>query len=505
MSEALNTPTGGHFGIERTASALARRFFWPRMYQEVKQYVRGCTSCHRAKPFNQRPYGLLQPLEIPAERWKRINIDFIVKLPTSSSGNDTIITFIDGLTKRAHWIATCERTLTAERFAEIFVDFYFRLQRLPSDRVSDRDVRFTSEWWQHRTKIWQTKLRMSTAFHSQTDGQAEKANSIVERYLRSFVQTCPQEWDRLLALAEFSYNAHRHKSTGLAPFEADLGYIPRLPMDIIAETRPLPQSHSSSLASSFATTMADILYQLRQALQHTQVQQQKEANTKRQPHTFQTGDKVLINARNLPLSYGNTAPEDGEMQNSGDYNLRRVLQRKYIGEFTLGKQRGPDAFEIADLPANSQISETFNIDRLRPSYIDHSRKQPPPPPIRVVTQPGTIQVVEYEVERILDWRKNKEGAVEFLVKWVGLNEEDDSTWETQTAFTGAKETLSDFILEPQNDELARLLHWPRKISTAKENTHPIRKRSKINRSQPSRRSPRLLAMRTDTGLLNTQT
>ena len=505
MSEAHDTPIGGHCGIERTASALARRFFWPRMYQEVKQYVRGCASCHRAKPFNQRPYGLLQPLEIPAERWKRINIDFIVKLPKSSSGNDTIITFIDGLTKRAHWIATCERTLTAERFAEIFVDFYFRLHGLPSDIVSDRDVRFTSDWWQHLTKIWQTKLRMSTAFHPQTDGQAEKANSIVERYLRSFVLTRPQERDRLLALAEFSYNAHRHKSTGLAPFEADLGYIPRLPMDIIAGRRPLPQSHPTCLASSFATTMADILYQLRQALQHTQTQQQKESNTKRQPHPFQTGDKVLINTKNLPLSYGNTAPEDGEMQSPGDYSLRRVLQQKYIGEFTLGKQRGPNAFEIADLPANSRISEIFNVDRLRPSYIDHSRKQPPPPPMRVITQAGTAPVVEYEVERILDWRKNKQGVVEFLVKWVGLDEKDDSTWETQAAFTGAKETLSDFILEPQNDELARLLHWPRKISQTKENTHPLRKRTRIKGGPPSRRSSRLLAMRTDASVSDTQT
>jgi len=153
-----------------------------------------------------------------------------------------------------------EKSLSAERFAEIFVDFYFRLHGLPTDIVSDQDVRFTSDRWRHLTKIWQTKLKMSTAFHPQTDGQAEKANSIVERYLHSFVQTRPQEWDRLLSLAEFSYNAHCYQSTGLARFEADLGYIPRLPMDIIAEARPSRPEHIG--ATSFATTMADILYQL---------------------------------------------------------------------------------------------------------------------------------------------------------------------------------------------------------------------------------------------------
>jgi len=379
MVEAHDTPIGGHFGVERTASALAWRFFWPRMYQEAKQYIRGCATCHRSKPFNQRSYGLLQPLEIPAERWKRINIDFIVKLPSSSSGNDTIITFIDGLTKRAYWIATAEKTLTAEWFAEIFIDFYFRLHGLPTDILSDQDVRFTSEWWQHFMKIWQTKLRRSTAFHPQTNGQAEKANSIVERYPRSFVRTRPQEWDRFLALAEFSYGSHKHKSTGLAPFEADLSYIQRLPLDIIAESRPLQPLNF--LATSFATTMTDILHQLHDALHHTQVQQQEQANKQRQPHPFQTGDKVLINTKNLPISYGNTSPKEGEMPNPGGYTLRRILQQKYIGECTLGKQRGPNAFEIADLPSNSRISETFNVDRLRPSYIDHSREQAPPPPI----------------------------------------------------------------------------------------------------------------------------
>jgi len=124
--------------------------------------------------------------------------------------------------------------------------------------MSDRDVRFTLEWWRHLTDIWQTKLRMSTAFHPQTNGQAEKANSIVERYRHSFVQTRPQEWDRLLARAEFSYNPHKHKATGLAPFKADLGYIPRLPLDVIAQSHPAGPSHI--LAASFTTTMADILY-----------------------------------------------------------------------------------------------------------------------------------------------------------------------------------------------------------------------------------------------------
>ena len=86
----------------------------------------------------------------------------------------------------------------------------------------------------------------------------------------------------------------------------------------------------------------------------------------------------------------------------GTYGLRRILQQKYVGEFTLGKQRGPNAFEITDLPENSRISVTFNVDRLCLSYIDHSRAQAQPPPVRVVAHAEVLLVVEYEVEWFLD-------------------------------------------------------------------------------------------------------
>ena len=135
----------------------------------------------------------------------------------------------------------------------------------------------------------------------------------------------------------------------------------------------------------------------------------------------------MINTRNLPISYGNTAPEAGAAGSGSEYGLKRILQQKYISEFTLGDQRGPNAFEMADLLSNSRLSETFNVDRLRPSHIDHSRPQPPPPPIPVITRVGELPAVEYEVEKIVDWRQSSVGTIEFLVKWVGLEEKDDLT------------------------------------------------------------------------------
>ena len=259
-------------------------------------------------------------------------------------------------------------------------------------------------------------------------------------------------------------------------------------MDVIAESRPSRPDHS--LATSFAATMADILHQLQESLKATQSCQIKEANKKRLPHNFQTGDKVLINTKNLPITYGNAGPEQGSQEASG-YQLRRVLQQKYVGEFTLGQQWGPNAFEIADLPSNSRIAQTFNVDQLRHSNIDHSRPQAPLPPISVVPQSGATPSVEYEVENILDWRQDQKESIEFQVKWVGLNKPEDITWEKQQAFTRAKEPLSDFICRPENAELAQLLRWPQTTRVALATVPNHRSKLRNKGKPPSRRSSRI--------------
>jgi hypothetical protein len=435
LREAHDSAAGGHFGTLRTHAAVARRFFWPRQFQEIKRYVRGCGVCARTKPSNEKPFGLLQPLDIPEERWRRINIDFITKLPTTAQGNDTIVTIIDALTKRAHWFPAKEVELTASKFAEVFRDEYVRLHGLPDVIVSDRDVRFNSEFWRTLMAECDTKLAMSTAFHPQTDGQAEKANSVVERYLRAYAVS--KDWDQFLALAEFAYNASRHQSLEMSPFEADLGYIPRMPLDAVAAVglarrSPRGHRHSPPDGRSFAVQMADVLSQLKRSLQHAQEQQIAEANKHRQPHTFQQGDKVLLSTKNLPITYA-TAKDDH----------RKTLHHKYIGEFELGKQRGENAFEVL-LPSHWRLARTFNVDRLKHSTIDHSRSQAPAPALRVEGGNRGNAQAEYGVEEIRSWRRNPEegGRLEYEVKW---EDDEELSWEPEESFgKGGKEILEEF-------------------------------------------------------------
>jgi len=185
--EAHDSPLGGgHQGAEKTAAAIASWCYWPHWTQTVRAWVWGRDVCHRVKHSNQLPYGLLQPLPIPETRASRVFIDFITKLPaTTRDGYDCIITIVDLLPKRVRRKAARDKDLTAEVFAREFIDMWVRKRGIPDDIISDRDTRFMSDFWGSLTAQLGIKRRHSTAYHPQTDGQAENLNAVVERYLKA--------------------------------------------------------------------------------------------------------------------------------------------------------------------------------------------------------------------------------------------------------------------------------------------------------------------------------
>jgi transposase InsO family protein len=418
---------GGHTGVVKTAAAVSSRYHWPKMTDSVAEWVAGCDICHRVKHKNARPYGLLQALPVPLERAERVNIDFITKLPASEDGRyDAVATIIDPLTKRARWIPVKEADLTAEKFASAFIAGYVRSRGLPVSIVSDRDTRFTSSFWQSLCTQLGIKLRMSTAYHPQSDGQAEKANATLETFLKAYIAQLksPKQWSRLLPLAEFTYNAAKHKAIGMSPFEADIGYIPRLPLDLLA---PDPRTPASKPGTEYAEQLVKIVRMLRERMEETQLAMVSDANEHRQPHPFRVGDSVFLDTRLLPVGYANVNSAANDSANS------RKFQHPYAGPFTLLKKAGENAF-VLDIPARWRLHPVFNVSRLKLSRVDHTREHPPPPPLRS-TATGAP---EYEVETIVEHKGTTVKNLKYLVKWVGY---PDPTWEPLANMRGSCDEL----------------------------------------------------------------
>ena len=107
---------------------------------------------------------------------------------------------------------------TAVDTARIFMDAVMRLHSLPRVIVSDRDTKFTSDFWREFCRVMATTLAMSSGFHPQADGQIERANQSIEEMLRAYVGKHQNDWDDKLRMIEFAYNNFIHSSSGYSPF-----------------------------------------------------------------------------------------------------------------------------------------------------------------------------------------------------------------------------------------------------------------------------------------------
>nr|AAT73648.1 putative polyprotein [Oryza sativa Japonica Group] len=219
LKEAHDTLYSIHPGSIKMYQDLKERFWWASMKREIAEYVAVCDVCQRVKAEHQKPAGLLQPLKILEWKWEEIGMDFITRLPRTSSGHDSIWVIVDRLTKAAHFIPV-RATYSGSRLAELYMARIVCLHGVPKKIVSDRGSQFTSKFWKKLQEEMGSTLNFSTAYHSQTDGQTERVNQILEDMLRACVLDFGGSWDKNLPYAEFSYNNSYQASLQMAPYEA---------------------------------------------------------------------------------------------------------------------------------------------------------------------------------------------------------------------------------------------------------------------------------------------
>ncbi|GKB27711.1 putative nucleotidyltransferase, ribonuclease H [Tanacetum coccineum] len=219
MTEAHSSPFTIHPGSTKMYRDLKQYFWWNGMKQDVATFVSKCMTCQQVKIEHQRASGLLQPLEIPMWKWDEISMDFVTGLPTTQKRHDAIWVVVDRLTKSAHFLPI-RKNYGISKLAEIFQQEIVRLHGTPTSIVSDRDPKFTSHFWKGLQKAWGTRLKFSTAFHPQTDGQSERTIQTLEDMLRACALEWTGSWDEYLCLVEFAYNNSWHASISRCTFGA---------------------------------------------------------------------------------------------------------------------------------------------------------------------------------------------------------------------------------------------------------------------------------------------
>nr|GEX18853.1 putative reverse transcriptase domain-containing protein [Tanacetum cinerariifolium] len=229
MHESHKSKYSIHPGSDKMYQDLKQLYWWPNMKAEIATYVSKCLTCAKVKAEHQRPSGLLQQPEIPVWKWERITMDFIIGLPRTQSGYDSIWVIVDRLTKSAYFLPV-KTTNNMEKLTQLYLKEVVCRHGVLISIISDRDSKFTSRFWRSLQEALGTRLDMSTAYHPEMDSQSERTIQTLKDMLRACVIDFRGSWDRHLPLVEFSYNNSYHVSIKAAPFEALYGRKCRSPV-----------------------------------------------------------------------------------------------------------------------------------------------------------------------------------------------------------------------------------------------------------------------------------
>ncbi|GJS25846.1 putative reverse transcriptase domain-containing protein [Tanacetum coccineum] len=288
MHESHRSKYSVHPKSDKMYQDLKKLYWWPNMKAEIATYVSKCLTCAKFKVEFQKPFGLLVQPVIPVWKWENITIDFVTKLPKTSTGQDTIWVIVDRLTKSTHFLPMKEID-SMEKLTRQYLKEVVSRHGVPVLIIFDRDSKFTSHFW----------------------------------------KSLNEALDRHLPLVEFSYNSNYHTSIKAAPFEALYGRKCRSPI-CWAEV-----GDAQLTGPEIVHETTKNIIQIKKRIQATRDRQKSYADRGRKPLEFEVGDKVMLKV----------SPWKGVIR----FGKQGKLNPRYIGPFRIIAIVGTLAYRL-ELP-----------------------------------------------------------------------------------------------------------------------------------------------------------
>jgi len=289
-------------------------------------------------------------------------VDFVVEL-LESSGHDAVMTVVDSVSKRVHFVPT-HTMVTAEGAAKLFLHHVWKLHGLPKRVVSDCGPQFIASFTKKLYRLLGVRLSSSTAWHPQTDGQTKRVNQELDQFLRLFVNERQNDWYDLLLIMEFQHNNHVHSATQQPPFLLDTGRIPRMGFE------PSQAPSGLETVNEFTERMKSTTEEAKSVIRKAQEDMTRYYNRKRTlAPVYKPGDRVYLDASDIKT----TRPSP-------------KLSHRRLGPFEIERQVGPLAYRLKLPRGMRQLHPVFNVVKLSAAPEDPilgRRPQTPPPPIVV--------------------------------------------------------------------------------------------------------------------------
>ena len=341
LQVAHEIPMAGHMGRNKTTQRTLRRFYWPTIFRDVKEFCRTCPDCQKASS-RKGPRAPLIPLPVIEEPFYRIAMDIVGPLPRSWSGNKYILVLCDYATRYPEALPL--KTIDAEHIAEALINV-FAGWGVPREILTDQGSNFTSQLLAELYRLLGVKALRISPYHPQTDGLVERFNQTLKAMLRKTVTEEGKNWDKLLPYVLFAYREVPQVSTGFSPFELLYGREVRGPLDVLRESWEANEKSNESVVShilSIRERMARMMEMARENEARAKDQQKKWYDRNARSREFKEGDEVLVM---LPTSTSK-------------------LLAQWQGLYTVTRKVGEVSYEV-DMYDRRKRRRIFHINMLR--------------------------------------------------------------------------------------------------------------------------------------------
>ena len=225
LQQHHDSQVAGHWGKQRTQELVSQNFIWDKWLEDVARYVAGCVKCPKSKADRHSRQTKLVPMPTEERPFEEIARDFVGELPESEAFN-TILVVTDRFSEVQHYIPA-KTTWTAEDVADSYINDMWKQYCLPRHITSNRGAQFASMFLKERNRKLNINLRLSTAYHPQTDGLSKRAVQTLKQYLRICCHNRQNHWRAWLSLAEIANNATATTIHKLSPYRSLCSFDPR--------------------------------------------------------------------------------------------------------------------------------------------------------------------------------------------------------------------------------------------------------------------------------------